>query len=237
MQLFAYYLPQYVPSGSTETSASTYPIAASGNLVGNYPKPFVWFPEREPDPTLLDFLTPMFSSTDAARALFPVVSIFVSDSAGGMGLFYLELSGNEEAIDRLRLIAEANQDDEQTVKAFTQHLSQRTVEELTATNDVETPLSLLAAALPEGPDDDAWDDREAWTVADDVSAAMRPEASLQHQRDRTLTQASSDAAAVVAYAAATRGSKQAAPQRSGRPYCTHCNRAGHVVESCTPASR
>ena len=67
---------------------------------------------------------------------------------------------------------------------------------------------------------------------DDVSAAMRAEASLQHQRDRTLIQASSDAAAVVAYAVAARGNKQAAPQRSGRPYCTHCNRQGHVVESC-----
>jgi hypothetical protein len=65
---------------------------------------------------------------------------------------------------------------------------------------------------------------------DDVSAAMRAEASLQHQRDRTLIQSSSDAA-VVAYAASAKG-KQSGHQRSGRPYCTHCNKAGHVMDTC-----
>ena len=52
---------------------------------------------------------------------------------------------------------------------------------------------------------------------DDVSADMRAEASLQQQRDSTLMQVSSDAAAVEAYAAATKGGKQAATQRAGRP--------------------
>ena len=70
----------------------------------------------------------------------------------------------------------------------------------------------------------------AW---DDVSAAMRAEASLQHQRDRTLTQPGSEAT-VVAYATSAKGHKQTLPQhRDGsRPYCTHCNRKGHVVETC-----
>ena len=66
---------------------------------------------------------------------------------------------------------------------------------------------------------------------DDVSAAMRAEASLQHQRDSTLTPLGSGALSTVsAYAA--KDSKQAAPQRSGRPYCTHCNKRGHVRETC-----
>ena len=67
---------------------------------------------------------------------------------------------------------------------------------------------------------------------DDVSADMRAEASLQQQRDRTLMQVSSDAAAVVAYAAATKGGKQPATQRAARPFCTHCNKQGHVVATC-----
>ena len=66
---------------------------------------------------------------------------------------------------------------------------------------------------------------------DDVSAAMRAEASLQHQRDRTLAQSSHEAA-VVAHAASNKGHKQPAPQRGGRQHCTHCNRKGHVVETC-----
>ena len=74
----------------------------------------------------------------------------------------------------------------------------------------------------------AADKDPAW---DDVSAAMRAEASLQHQRDRTLAQSSNDAA-VVAFTTSTKGHKQTSPPRGGRQYCTHCNRRGHVIETC-----
>ena len=37
---------------------------------------------------------------------------------------------------------------------------------------------------------------------------------------------------MTAYAAATKGGKQTAAQRTGRPYCTHCNKQGHVVATC-----
>ena len=75
----------------------------------------------------------------------------------------------------------------------------------------------------DGKDDLSWDE---------VSAAMRAEASLQQQRDRTLAHSNSDAA-VVAYAAAaaTRVAK-GVKQASGRPFCTHCNKPGHVVATC-----
>ena len=67
---------------------------------------------------------------------------------------------------------------------------------------------------------------------DNVSAAMRAEASLQRQREHTLARSSSDVA-VVAYATSTRpGQRQSTPHRSGRRYCTHCNRKGHVIETC-----
>ena len=173
MQLFAYHLPDYVRPDSTDDSLSTSPAPLSGHFIGSYPKPLVYFQKREPELTLLDFLKPMFPSTNVPRALFPVIPIFVAHSAGRMGLFYLELSGNEEAIDRLRAIAEANQDDEITIKVFTQRWSQHTVEELMSANDVETLRSLLAAALPEGPANDGWGDRDAWTVGELTQELLR----------------------------------------------------------------
>ena len=168
-QLFAYHLPDYIrpdPPGrpDSEVPFSTFTAAESGYCRGAYPKPFVYFRDPDPAPTLLDFVTPVFPSTGVTRTFSSVISIFAGDSAGRMGLFYVELSGNEEAIDRLRAIAEANKDDDFVVKVFTKPLSRHTVRELMGAEDVEALRSLLTAALPEGPEGDGWVDRDAWTV-------------------------------------------------------------------------
>jgi transposase InsO family protein len=103
-------------------------------------------------------------------------------------------------------------------------------------DDAVAAIALLLSVPAEVPQWEMWLRSHTASAKDptwdDVSADMRAEASLQQQRDRTLMQASADAAAVVAYAAATKGGRQTTPPRAGRPYCTHCNKQGHVAATC-----
>jgi transposase InsO family protein len=72
-----------------------------------------------------------------------------------------------------------------------------------------------------------------------VSAAIRAEASQQLQKkaeiDRALEQSNAQLTAVAAYAARSQGYKKPTDKSDGRRpqrYCTHCNRRGHVEETC-----
>ena len=103
-------------------------------------------------------------------------------------------------------------------------------------DDAVAAIALLLSVPAEVPQWEMWLRSHTGSAKDptwdDVSADMRAEASLQQQRDRTLMHASSDAAGVVAYAAATKVDQQTAIQRIGRPFCTHCKKQGHVVATC-----
>jgi hypothetical protein len=164
-RLFAHHLPEYVRPDTDDVQYAKY---ATDGGKDTYPKPFVYFKKRKAPPTLLDFFTPTFSSAAAAvtRTASPLIAVCATHSGGGSHLVYLQLLGNEEAIDHLRAIAEANDDEEFTVKVFRQQLTRQAVEELMGASNAETLRSLLTAALPEGPQGDGWVDTNAYAVKD-----------------------------------------------------------------------
>ena len=73
-------------------------------------------------------------------------------------------------------------------------------------------------------------DKLTW---DAVATRMREEANLQLQRakDRTTLQPTNGAVSEVAYAAA-KGNNNHPRKQGDRKFCTHCNRRGHVADTC-----
>ena len=66
---------------------------------------------------------------------------------------------------------------------------------------------------------------------DAVAAHMRAEANLQLQKQRDSTAShTGDATAVTAYAAKSNGSTAQRPRQ--KLYCTHCEKRGHIVDTC-----
>ena len=108
--------------------------------------------KRQAPPTLLDFLTPTFPSRGETSSTSPLVAIFIGYSGGGQFIAYVEVEGNGAAIDRLRAIAEANDDEEFSVRVFSQELTAEKVTECMEAADTEALRTLLTAAMPEGPE-------------------------------------------------------------------------------------